>query len=120
MAKKLQESTEEKMKIEVAPWIKDYVTEMDDLYTDLTMEKINNKSIGGRDSKIYDYKDFFAEQKDKKRKTLPCRNPEEDSDGERILLKGDPGMGKPQSVRRRPMIGPREFSRHFQLYFLFF
>ena len=31
------------MKIEVAPWIKDYVTSMDDLYTELTLEKLGNE-----------------------------------------------------------------------------
>ena len=34
------------MKIEVAPWIRDYVVDMDELYTELTLEKIQNKPYG--------------------------------------------------------------------------
>ena len=105
LAVKLRSPTEKKMKIEVAPWIQDYVTEMDDLYTDLTLEKIDDRLIGGTDRKLSSYKEIFDETerkinetKGKGRKLLPCLNPEDESDsdseGERILLKGDPGMGK--------------------------
>ena len=36
---KIRPFTEQAMKIEVAPWIKDYVVDMDELYTELTLEK---------------------------------------------------------------------------------
>ena len=92
LATKLKRPTERKLKIEVAPWIQNYVTEMDDLYTDLSLERIDDRLIGGADSNIIDYKKIFYEAKGTGRKFLPCQNP--DSDGERILFKGDPGMGK--------------------------
>ena len=37
LAEDLQLYTEEAMKIEVAPWIKEYVTDVDDLYSELTL-----------------------------------------------------------------------------------
>ena len=86
------------MKIEVAPWIKDYVTEMDDLYTDLTLEKVDNRLLSEehKSSKLSDYREIFPEPKERPRKMCPCLESEDDSDseGERILFKGDPGMGK--------------------------
>ena len=44
IAEKLRPWTEQAMKIEVAPWIRDYVVDMDDLYSDLTLEKVENKT----------------------------------------------------------------------------
>ena len=89
------------MKIEVAPWIQEYVTEMDDLYTDLTLEKVDNRLIGGKDSKLYDYREVFSDYKEifddtkgKGYKFFPCLNSEDGREGERILFKGDQGMGK--------------------------
>ena len=54
------------MKIEVAPWIKDYVTEMDDLYTDLTLEKVNKRLTSKAHSKLSDYREmhFLSQKKD--------------------------------------------------------
>ena len=94
LAGKLKSSTEQSMKIEVAPWIKDYVTEMDDLYTDLTLEKVDNRLISKTHCKVSDYKELFPEPKESQRKWFSCRESEDDSEGERILSKGDPGMGK--------------------------
>ena len=42
VARLVRPDTEQTMKIEVAPWIKDYVTDMDDLYTDLKLTKLQN------------------------------------------------------------------------------
>ena len=100
LAHKLKSSTKDRMKIEVAPWIKDYVTEMDDLYTDLTLEKVDDRLLSERHSKLSDYREVFPELKERSHKRFPCLKSEDDSDsdsdseGERILFKGDPGMGK--------------------------
>ena len=50
------------MKIEVAPWIRDYVVDMDDLYTDLTLEKVKNKPIGIVTQTIQNYKELFDDK----------------------------------------------------------
>ena len=92
LAEKLKSSTADRMKIEVAPWIKDYVTEMDDLYTNLTLEKVDHKLISEGHSKLSDYKEVFPEPKERLQNIFPCLR--SDTDGERILFKGDPGMGK--------------------------
>ena len=47
------------MKIEVAPWIRDYVVDMDDLYTELTLEKLKNKPTGREAKTVKDYKELF-------------------------------------------------------------
>ena len=99
LATKLKGPTKRRMKIEVAPWIQDYVTDMDDLYTDLTLEKIDDKLIGGTDSKLSNYKNIFDEIKGQGWKLFSCLQSDDpddsgDSEGERILFKGDPGMGK--------------------------
>ena len=94
LAKKLKSSTKDRMKIEVAPWIKDYVTEMDDLYTNLTLVKVDDRLISEGHTELYDYEEVFPEPKERPRKVCPCLNSEDDPEGERILFKGDPGMGK--------------------------
>ena len=51
--------TEEVMKIEVAPWIKDCLVDMKELYTELSLEKINNKPIVEETSVVEDYRELF-------------------------------------------------------------
>ena len=96
LAEKLKSSTEDRMKIEVAPWIKDYVSEMDDLYTDLTLEKVDDRLLSEGHTELSDYKEVFPEAKERTAKRFTCLKSEDDSDseGERILFKGDPGKGK--------------------------
>ena len=52
------------MKIEVAPWLRDYVVDMDDLYSELILEKIQNKSSRTFESKVSNYKELFIETDD--------------------------------------------------------
>ena len=59
-AEKIRPFTEQAMKIEVAPWIRDYVVDMDELYTELSLEKIHNKLQGEKTSVVKDYKELFA------------------------------------------------------------
>ena len=46
LAESLRPWTQQAMKIEVAPWIKDYVVDMDDLYTELKLEKSTISQAG--------------------------------------------------------------------------
>ena len=67
------------MKIEVAPWIRDYVVDMQELYCKLILEKLAYKPFGKEMTPIDSYKDLIVE-------SAPVPN--------KILAKGDPGMGK--------------------------
>ena len=83
------------MKIEVAPWIKEYVAEMDDLYCELILEKLHNKPTGLFRKRIENYAElfvFFEHEGDlSKSSRVPCK---------KILIKGDPGMGKTTLVKK--------------------
>ena len=67
------------MKIEVAPWIRDYVVDMQELYCELILEEVACKPSGMERTIVENYQvlfDLYA--------TVPIK----------ILAKGDPGMGK--------------------------
>ena len=67
------------MKIEVAPWIRDYVVAMQYLYCELILERLAYKPLGKERTPIDSYKDLIVD-------SAPVPN--------KILAKGDPGMGK--------------------------
>ena len=50
--------TTQAMKIEVAPWIRDYVCDMEKLYTELTLEKINNEPTGENSKRLNHYSEY--------------------------------------------------------------
>ena len=87
LADDLRPSTEQAMKIEVAPWIKDYICEMDELYSEITLEKIKNTVSGYWGKKLSSYQEMFTEDSNKSEISY-CK------EGKRVLGKGDPGMGK--------------------------
>ena len=65
------------MKMEPFPWLRDYLVDMNKLYTELILEKIEDEVLG------------------EKRKTLKYYQQMFDSEGRhKILIKADPGMGK--------------------------
>ena len=65
------------MKIEPFPWLRDYYIDMNKLYTELILEKIENELLGEKKVILQGYEEIF---KSKGR--------------DKILIKGDPGMGK--------------------------
>ena len=122
------------MKIEIATWAKAYTMDMKDMYSELTLEKIENKPFGPTHSKINDYRDLFARSQDlgkeksskgnklskipipsktvKKsshreltgaksatNKNIKTENKEK-REGDRVLLKGEPGFGKTTLSRK--------------------
>ena len=72
-------------KIEAIPWIREYVVNVDDFYSKLTLEKIENKPTGPKHILIDDYKDLFEVKGHDSGKS--CKR-------KRVLFKGDPGIGK--------------------------
>ena len=91
IAEGLRECTEEAMRIEIAPWLS-YTVQMKDLYTELTVEKIENKPTGPESKMINDYKELFdqAQESDNKRKGRFKKRRK----GKRFLVKADLGLGK--------------------------
>ena len=65
LAENLRPHTSHAMKIEVAPWVQGYVVDMDDLYTELELEKIHNKPTGEEKILLKNYTELFAEEETK-------------------------------------------------------
>ena len=49
--------------MEPAPWIRDYVVDMEVLYTQLTLEKVDQKLFMEKHRKLESYKELFASLK---------------------------------------------------------
>ena len=79
LAENLRPWTQRAMKIEVAPWIRDYVTEMQELYCQLIIKKIAYMPFGKKMTTVKSYEDLFDQNAQ-----VPNK----------ILAKGEPGMGK--------------------------
>ena len=89
------------MKMEPAPWIRDYVVDMEELYTELTLQKIDKKLFRDERRQLENYKVLFAWHKPGMLEYLDityfCPN---FSPKRRILIKGDPGIGKTSLVKK--------------------
>ena len=59
LAEEIRPYTQDAMKIEMAPWIRDYNVNMEDLYTELALEKLENKPTGPSKQRIENYTDIF-------------------------------------------------------------
>ena len=79
------------MKLEPFPWLKDYLIDMDELYTKLTLEKRDNTRFGETGKTLGNYKDMFKEDSES---GSEAEKPKRQKKRKKILSKGDPGMGK--------------------------
>ena len=75
-----------KVKITQYLWQECSELNMDELYMDVTLEKLYRKACGYQSIVLENYKQLF--------------DTEMGNEGERILLKGDPGMGKTTLVKK--------------------
>ena len=91
------------MKIEPFPWLRDYLVDMNKLYTELILEKIENEVLGLKMVTLAGYKEMF------------------DSNGrDKILIKGDPGMGKTTLAKKVGWDWSRgEFKLYSIVFFVF-
>ena len=99
LAEDLKPHMEEAMKIEVAPWIKDYVTDMDDLYTELSLEKLKDKAYGQNREELKSYKKLFPKKETPKLESNP-KVPQKKAQRKKILFKGEPGIGKTTLMKK--------------------
>ena len=106
------------MKIEVAPWIKDYVVGMEDLYCELKLEKLHSKPFGVSQKPLKDYKELFAGSEQElelscdgtsigpirsgSRMFKTCNKAAQVCrvKGRKVLLKGKPGIGKTTLLKK--------------------
>ena len=78
IAEKLKPFAEDRMKIEPFPWFEGYRINMDEVYIELTLEKVERKLLG--EETLQSYEDMFS-----------CNKSEHKN--RKILMKADPGMG---------------------------
>ena len=91
------------MKIEPFPWLRDYYVDMNKLYTELILEKIEYEVLGARRQRLKDYKGMFGS-----------------SVRDKILIKGDPGMGKTTLGKKVGWDWARGLFKMFSLVFFIF
>ena len=89
LAEKIRPYTAQTMKLEVAPWIRDYVVDMKDLYTDLTLEEVIRTPKGTTKRKLENYEEMFFSQKSQKQQI-----------GDKILLVSDPHYAKTSIAKK--------------------
>ena len=87
------------MKVEVAPWIKEYVSEMEDLYTELVLEKLHNKPYGPVRETLDSYRQLFGTKGTSDEGCVALGSPS-NLQGRKILMKGDRGIKKSTLVKK--------------------
>ena len=90
LGNKLRDHMKETMKITVAPWVDNSDVPMNDVYTDLTLEKMERKAEGYLGEPLTDYTELFAQTS----QTSAPLSHSQTTEREKILFKADPGMGK--------------------------
>ena len=88
LAENLRPYTATTTRIEMAPWAKAYTIGMNDIYTELTLEKMENLPTGPKGRGLEDYKELFVDQQEEQAKTVIKKPPK------KVLMKGEPGSGK--------------------------
>ena len=88
MAEDVRPFVKQAMQIEVAPWMEGYNVQMEELYTELSLEKTDNKALGPKSQKVDNYITLFDEKECKPHQAA------KHTQAKKILGKGDPGMGK--------------------------
>ena len=88
LAEKLRPYTTTTTRIEMAPWAKAYTVPMQDIYTELTLEKIENQPTGPEGERLGNYKELFQDKTEQSALETKKKPPK------KVLMKGDPGSGK--------------------------
>ena len=104
LAENLRPWTKRAMKMEVAPWIRDYVVEMQELYCELMLEEVVCKPFGLHETLIKHYQILFDNA------LVPAK----------ILAKGDPGIGKTTLAKKIAWDWAKKDFKNFSLTLLVF
>ena len=121
IADSLRPNTADAMKIEVAPWIKEYLVDMEDLYTELALEKIHNKVAGQDVEMLNHYSELFDKRERNKWGCLPCKKATpKKAKGQKILMKADPGMGKTTQCKKISWDWAMRLFTYFHIVFFVF
>ena len=107
IAEELKSYTAAAMKIDMAPWATGYTEK---LYTELTLESVENRPSETLYEPIKDYKELFKEISHDSNEEHRSNHSKVNTDkkgacsrrkkGKKILLKGDPGMGKTTVMKK--------------------
>ena len=121
IAEQIRPHMERAMKIEVAPWIRDYMVDMEDLYTEVVLEKLDYKLTGEVRRVLSDYSELFKRAD---------QEPDDPSDlggflaakqlrlnDFKIVLKGDPGMGKTTLCKKIAWDWARKLFKEYHIVF---
>lgn len=114
LAEKIRVHTQDNIKMEPQPWLRDYFIDMDKLYCELTLHKIEKEAHGPEPTPIRHYTDVFTGGRtDPKGKNVYQTST-------RVLGKGDPGMGKTTLAKRIVWEWARKiFDRFVVVFFVF-
>ena len=133
----LKSYTEDAMKIENTPWIPDDLIQMEDLYTDLVIEKLENKPDKVVAIPLDNYQELFkvdhgsGENGNKEEigkiagrriagKIAGRRIAGRRRKPSRVLLKGDPGAGKTTLIKKMGWDWAKGFFTTFSIIFIVF
>ena len=116
------------MRIEVAPWIKDYVVDMDEVYAELTFGETKRTINGEKSQSIQNIQAVFDSNCSKtklngkhgNRLTGKQRTDENQLIGKKILCKRDPGMGETIVGKKAGWNWAKGFFKTFQIVFFVF
>ena len=129
LAKDLRPRTEEKTRIQGLPWVKKDVMKLEDIYTDVTLEKVEQKPTGTVKTQLNSYTELFGQNvpkaetpvsrqkrnkgrkvKGKRTQKLKLKNSAKDQkqdhvtdqeeQGKKMLFTADPGMGKTSLMKK--------------------
>ena len=106
VAEEMKPYIEDAMKIEITPWAKGYSVHINDIYTELTLEKIDNHPTGPKHHRVERYTDIFEDSilsgmgdGNESRQLVPQGRKQKEK-SKKILLKGDPMMGKSSFLKK--------------------
>ena len=100
LAEKLKPDIKERMKIEMAPWAKAYAVDMDKLYTEITLEKIENEPSGPTGIECTEYTKLFEDTLISTTDSANVCSTTKKPVRKKVLVKGDPGKGKTTLMKK--------------------